>query len=196
MELTTREKFIILIDNERIKKSDAIILLEGDGFARLDKVCELFFQNWANKVVVSGGILDPSYGSFPYDILIPKLLTLGIPENDIIIDGNSKNTKEQSVEVIKIAKENNWKRIILVASNYHKYRAYLTFLKEVLTEYPTLELINSAVRDLLWFEETGWGKRFDLLLEEFKKIETYKLKGHIATYEQALEYQKWKEQQV
>ena len=38
MHLTNREKFIALTDNDGIQNSDAIILLEGDGFNRYKTV--------------------------------------------------------------------------------------------------------------------------------------------------------------
>lgn len=34
------DKFIVLVSFDKIKKADAIIYLEGDGYNRLDKVFE------------------------------------------------------------------------------------------------------------------------------------------------------------
>ena len=46
MNLTSREKFIALTDNDSIQKSDAIILLEGDGFNRYKKAVDLYNVLW------------------------------------------------------------------------------------------------------------------------------------------------------
>ncbi|MDP4267480.1 MAG: YdcF family protein [Bacteroidota bacterium] len=193
--IADREKFIILVDNDYLKESDAIILLEGDGLFRVEKAVELYNKKFSRKIVFSGGIFEPSYGSFPADYIVPELLNKGVNKNDIIIEGNSFHTQGQSVEIINLCIKENWKRIILVASHYHQYRAYLTFLKAMYDANIMIEIINATSQNLHWFEETGWGKRFDLLESEFIKIEKYSKKGHLATFGQAIEYQKWKEQQ-
>ena len=59
-------------------------------------------------------------------------MSSGVPRDAIIHEKKSQNTREQAIEVINMAKANNWKKVILVATHEHQYRAYLTFLKEVL----------------------------------------------------------------
>jgi len=194
--MNLREKFIILVDNDCIKKSDAIILLEGDGVNRCTKAIQLFKQGFSETIVFSGEIVDHTYGSFPFPIIYPILINAGIPNEAIIHENKSLNTREQAIEVIKIAKLNGWKKLLLVASHYHQYRAYLTFLKEINTTKSKILLYNAPADNLAWFEETGWGKRYDLLEQEFLRIEKYSQLGHLANYNEAIEYQKWKEQQV
>ena len=92
----------------------------------------------------------------------------GVPKEAIIHEKKSKNTRDQAVEVIKLAISNNWRKIILVATHDHQYRAYLTFLKEVLDSKSDILLFNSPVRNLKWFEENAWGRRFDNIDKEFK----------------------------
>lgn len=194
MEL--REKLIVLVDNDCIKKSDAIILLEGDGLNRIHRAADLFRAGFADKIVFSGGITDYGYGSFPFSLACPELLNAGIPQSAIIHESISHNTREQAIEIIKMAMQNGWNKLILVASHYHQYRAYLTFLKEITETNSNILLYNAPVKNLLWFEETGWGIRFDLLEQEFLRIEKYSQLGHLANYNEAIEYQKWKEQQA
>ena len=45
--MTECEKFISVVDNDILKPSDAIILLEGDGLNRYQKAVELYKQNIA-----------------------------------------------------------------------------------------------------------------------------------------------------
>ena len=80
---------------------------------------------------------------------------------------------------------------MLIASNYHQYRAYLTFLKCMEDANLLIEIMNAPAR-LKWFEENNWGRRIEILDLEFEKIEKYS--HHLSTYEKAIEYQKWKEQ--
>ena len=194
--MTNKEKFIVLVDNDCTKVSDAIILLEGDGLNRYQHAIDLYNQGFADFIVFSGGITNYEYGSFPFKDILPHILKTGFPADKLIHEDRSLNTREQAVEIVKLAKTNNWKRLILVASNEHQYRAYLTFLKEVLASDVPLILYNSPVKTLKWFEETGWGLRFIRLESEFEKIDTYTGLGHLATFEEAIYYQKWKEGQA
>lgn len=194
--MTDREKFIVLVDNDCTKVSDAIILLEGDGLNRYQHAINLCNQGAANFVVFSGGITNYEYGSYPYEDILPHILKTGFPIEKLIHEEKALNTREQAVEIVKMATKNNWKRLILVASHEHQYRAYLTFLKEVLLSDGPIILYNATVRNLKWFEETGWGVRFSRLESEFEKIDTYTAMGHLATFEEAISYQKWKEEQL
>ena len=191
--ITNREKFIALVDNDSIKTSDAIVLLEGDGLNRYQKAVALYNQGYAKKIIFSGGITDYEYGSFPFNDILPLILREGVPICDIIHENKSLNTREQAIEVISIASKNNWTKLILVATHEHQYRAYLTFLKVLIDENLKLILYNAPVRNLGWFIETGWGLRIERLESEFIRINNYYKLGHIANYDQAIEYQKWKE---
>ena len=193
--MTSREKFIAIVDNDNIQKSDAIILLEGDGFNRYRKAVELYKEGYAEKIVFNGGITDYEYGSFPFSDILPKIIEDGVLKENIIHENNSKNTREQAVEIIKLAENYSWQKLILVATHEHQYRAYLTFLKVVLDSHLKIILYNAPVRNLGWFKETGWGKRIDRLEGEFKRIEEYTILGHLASFDEAIDYQSFKESQ-
>lgn len=194
--MTEREKFTIIISNEIVKPSDAIIYLEGDGDNRVNKVIELYKNGFGKYIVFSGGVNNVSSGCYPYTNVVPLFLKSGIEENKIIGEIKSQNTKEQAGEVIKLCIKHNWKRIIIVASHYHQYRAYLTFLKAIIENGCDILIYNSPAKELEWFTETGWGKRIELLEQEFEKIEIYTAKGDLASYTEAINYQKWKEEKI
>ena len=196
MSLTIREKFIAIVDNDRLIESDIIVLLEGDGFNRYRKAADLYLKGLGKKIIFSGAITDYNYGSFPFKDILPKLLTTGVPKNAIVHEKKSKNTKEQAEQVIKLAIKNGWNKIILVATHEHQYRAYLSFLKEVLSSKKDILLFNSPVRNLKWFEKNDWGRRFDNIDNEFNKIEKYILKDHLATFQEAINYQEKKEKKL
>lgn len=188
-----REKLNILIFNEPLKKSDAIILLTGDGNFRLAEAIYLYKRKWAPKIVVSGGTKDINYGSLHSADLAKKLTKMGVAKKNIIIEDKSKNTREQAVNVMALVKKNKWKKIILVASPHHQFRAFLTFLKAMQEIKIKSQIINSPARNLPWFENNKWGKRFDWLESESKKIKKYK--KHMADFFDAILYHKWKEKQ-
>ena len=78
-------------------------------------------------------------------------------------------------------------------SHEHQYRAYLTFLRVVLDTQSGILLFNAPVRNLNWFVDSGWGMRFERLGAEIERIEKYSALGHLASADEVIEYQKWKE---
>ncbi len=191
--ITDREIIMAIVDNDCLTPSDAIILLEGDGYHRFQKAVDLYKQGKGKKIIFSGNIIDKDYGSFPYEEVAPFILEQDIPKEDLIHENVSLHTRQQAVEVVKMAMEQGWKKLALVASHEHQYRAYLTFLREVIDTKSGIILYNTPVRNLNWFVDSGWGERFDRLKVEFDRIEKYSLLGHLANAQEVIEYQKWKE---
>lgn len=191
--ISDREIIMAIVDNDCFMKSDVAILLEGDGFYRVSKAVDLYKKGQVRKIVFSGNIIDKHYGSFPFEEVEPYIKKAGVPNTDIIHEDKSQNTREQAVEVVKLARKKDWKKIALVASHEHQYRAYLTFLREVLDSNSGIILYNTPVRNLNWFIDDGWGRRFDRLYQELERIEKYTEKGHLANAKEVIEYQKWKE---
>ncbi|MBQ0142279.1 MAG: YdcF family protein [Prevotellaceae bacterium] len=191
--ITDREKIMAIVDNDCLTKSDAAILLEGDGFFRFQKAVELYQKGIVSKIVFSGNIIDKDYGSFPFEEVKPFILKGGVPEEDLIHEDVSLHTRQQAIEVVKMAMNNGWKKLALVASHEHQYRAYLTFLRQVLDTKSGIILYNAPVRNLNWFIDSGWGMRFDRLSAEIERIEKYSAMGHLANADEVIEYQKWKE---
>ena len=193
--MTEIELGIAIIDNDIIQRSDAIILLEGDGLFRVQKAVSLYKQGWADIIVFSGGITDHKYGSFPFTEVLPHILSAGVPESYVIHEGKSSNTREQAIEVLKMADDKRWKKLILVASHEHQYRAYLTFLRMVMDFYNNMIIYNAPARNHGWFNDSGWGTRYERIENEFARIEKYSKLGHLATFEEVIKYQRWKELQ-
>lgn len=194
--MTIREQFIALMNNDRIVKADAIIVLEGDGYYRVDKAAGLWKEQWAPVVAISGGSNNPSYGSYPAALMKKHLRRAGVLSSRILLDEKSQNTKEQAEEMMVWAEKKGWKRIILVASHYHQYRVFLTFLKAMRERRMKLILMNAPARGLSWFKKNPWGRRIDLLSSEFQKIARYGRNGDIASFLEGIEYMKWKESKL
>lgn len=191
--ITDRELILAIVDNDCLEHSDAAILLEGDGFFRFQKAVDLYKRGQVDRIIFSGNIIDKDYGSFPYEEVAPFILKQGVPEKDLIHEAVSQHTREQAVEVVRMAMQNGWKRLALVASHEHQYRAYLTFLRQVLDTQSGIILYNAPVRNLNWFVDSGWGIRLDRLKAEFERIEKYAALGHLATAQEVIDYQRWKE---
>ncbi len=193
--LSTRKliAIIAIVDNDKFSKSDVAVILEGDGFFRYMKAVSLYKAGLVSKIVFSGNTINKDYGSYPFEEIKPLILKEGVKEEDLIHEKKSTQTREQAVEIVKMANENGWKKIALIASPDHQYRAYLTFLREILNTKSNIILFNTPVRELDWFVDSGWGKRIDRFSLEIDRIKKYSKLGHLANMEEVIEYQKWKE---
>lgn len=179
------------MSNDTLVKSDAIILLEGDYYNRVGTAADLFKAGWAKHIIVSGGVDDKSTGRIHGRQLKQALLQKGIAARSIILEDTSTNTWEQAVAVMKIVTARKWRSIILVASHWHQFRAYLTFLKATKAAGLRIKIYNAPARNLSWFKKSPGRAGIELLAEEFKKIRQYK--KHAASFAEALEYLEWKE---
>jgi uncharacterized SAM-binding protein YcdF (DUF218 family) len=191
-----RDIFIAITSNDTYEEVDAVVLLEGDGYARIEHACSILLNGFAKKLIFSGGILNKNNGSYSFDMCERYIKNKGVKKSQLILELKSTNTKEQAEEVIKLCLYYNWNRIILVASHYHQYRAFLTFLKHIIKSRLNKNFIiyNAPVKKLPWFEKTEWGiSRFNLLTQEFKKITLYK--KDVASFKEAIDYFQWREQQ-
>ena len=92
-----------IVDNDCLTKSDAAILLEGDGFFRFQKAVELYKKGIVSKIVFSGNTVDKDYGSYPFKEVKPYIISAGVPEEDVIHEDKSLHTRQQAVEVVKMA---------------------------------------------------------------------------------------------
>lgn len=187
--MSDREKVAMLVMGSPLKKADATVLLEGDGLYRVAEAAALYHSNLAPKIVVSGNSDNRAYGSFPGGELKKQLqMKHHVPGKDIILEEQSLNTRDQAVNVVALAQEKKWKKLLLVASPHHQLRAFLTFLKVVIAARSRLEIINAPARSLSWFAKLPWGRRIDLLEGEYARIHAYQQAGHVASWSQALAY--------
>lgn len=135
MEINKFKQLYNLILSEKTVKADAIVWLQGDRFNRSQKVLELYRAGYSDKIIVTGNNILVGAGQRPGEnnISLPEmhdwLVLKGVAEPAILIDENSMNTKEQAENIITLAKNNDWKKIIIVGSSYCQPRVFLTFLK-------------------------------------------------------------------
>jgi uncharacterized SAM-binding protein YcdF (DUF218 family) len=88
----------------------------------------LYRSGKAPKIIVSGGRIAWKGGGTPESEDLTKILVrLGVPQQDIIPEGNSFNTRDNAVNVQKILQARNFKRILLVTSAMHMPRSMAIF---------------------------------------------------------------------
>ncbi|GAC1630185.1 MAG: hypothetical protein NVS9B14_00500 [Candidatus Acidiferrum sp.] len=111
-----------------LEKSDAIIELSIDNFYadRATRAAELYRQGLAPVVVASGVRLRPYAGVG--ELMEHDLIERGVPKDKVLrFPQDAENTREEAEVLAKLATEKNWKRVIIVTSNYHTRRTRYIF---------------------------------------------------------------------
>ncbi|MBI5045424.1 MAG: YdcF family protein [Candidatus Niyogibacteria bacterium] len=197
MKLSKREQLMSFVGGDFLFPSDVIVVLEGDFYYRADRAIELFESKYADKIIISGGLEGDSIGSFHGEKLKKYILDkCSIKPKNIILEVESLYTRAQAINVMRLIKENNWQSIILIASHFHQYRAYLTFLRAMQEAELEILIFNAPARNIPWFEIELPKIRLELLDMEFQKIKEYSNKGHIVSFDDAINYQIWKEKKI
>lgn len=157
------------------KKADAIVVISGgDTQARTNKAIDLYKNNWAPLLIVSGAAADKS-GLSNAAAMKKQALSQDVPESVIITEEASETTKQNAVEVAAIVKKRGMKRIILVTSGYHMQRAKLEFsaqLKDI--DVVVHPVANDKHWSAFWWL-TPWG--WWLALGELLRIGLFAIGG-------------------
>jgi uncharacterized SAM-binding protein YcdF (DUF218 family) len=131
------------IPKTELPTADAIVILGGatrsqtyprpdvdftDAGDRVWYGATLYREGKAPKIIVSGGrITWKGAGKPEADDMTKLLVTLGVPQLDIIPEGNSFNTRDNAVNVQQILQAQNFKTILLVTSAIHMPRSMAIF---------------------------------------------------------------------
>ena len=180
-----KEEFMQLLAATKAENADAIVLLAGDLFHRVPKAAELHRSGYAPFVVVTSNALDETYGSLPSNRLVPELLRLGVATDAIISEETAAHTRAEAESTMRIARERGWKSLILVTTEYHQYRAFLTWLKTMQDLGMDLRIMTASVEEFPSFKNET---REQALVHEFERISAYQEKGHVADWTEGVEY--------
>ncbi len=131
--------------SELKKRYDAVIVLSGmvylststpdriefsGAVERIISGIDLVKNNHADYLIISGG--DGSLVSAEKseaELLKEFAIRWGVDQSRILVEGKSKNTYENAIESAKIIEEWGFKKLLLVTSASHMYRAYGCFTK-------------------------------------------------------------------
>jgi uncharacterized SAM-binding protein YcdF (DUF218 family) len=100
-------------------RADVIVVLGGGLHERPERAAELFKQQAAPRILISGTGDD--------QINLRLLLQNGVPRQVIEIEGKSKTTQENARFALERLRAENVHSVILVTSWYHARRAQKTF---------------------------------------------------------------------
>lgn len=171
----------IFVPRDKLEKSDAIIILTGNGWERTQFAIELFKAGWAPYLVTVG-----ITGSRPAPIMAKLAKAQGVPESSIIVESESRNTRQNAENIIRLCLNRNWHKIILVTSIHHQLRACLTIKKVCKETNASIAIINHPPTNSRWFDsiessrnpnQNHW--RLWYFFSELYRIIKYRIKGDL-----------------
>ena len=121
-----------------LPQSDAVILLGGVGLDfdnpanRIMHALQIYRAGKAPLIVISGGNPDP-------------LVRLGAPRSILILEPESRNTRENAVNTAAIFKAHGWQNGLLVTSAIHMPRALAAFQRVGLNVVPAATGIDARL---------------------------------------------------
>ena len=149
----------LLIKSNPLSKADIIIVLAGEKGERVQYGVELYKQGYADKILLSGGsiVVFPGGQKITWAGLMKDYaIRLGVPENAIIIQEESRDTIEDALLSFKLLQDQNLSSALLVTSPYHSRRAHLIF-KQVFQdiEISSAPVVNSWYDAGLWWKSSA-----------------------------------------
>lgn len=139
------------------QQADYIVAVSGGNTAlRAKKAIDLQKFGWAKKIIFSGDSADPNSLS-DAENMRRFAISYGVKASDIIVEGVSKNTKENATNTYRILKELGAKDVILVSSPYHLRRVLNNFEK---VNKDNINFRTTAPADQMWhlwfLKPSGW----------------------------------------
>ena len=192
---------------DRLPQCDAIVMLGGtlsassadlagidlgEGADRIVTAAEMFARGKARTLVLGGAggnWRPPRPGQWSEaELLKPWLVRLGVPGTNVLHLRICSNTHDEALEVEALAKQHNWRRIMLVTSAYHMKRASGLFAKLNIQVEPVacdfLGLSTLEREHQFCFIPRSHGfHHLDLALHEFIGWQYYRLRGWIGSGE-------------
>jgi len=139
--------------------ADAIIAVSGgDTDGRTNEAIKLYKNGWAPLLIFSGAASDKS-GPSNAAVMEQHAIQEGVPEEDILVEQTSENTKENAVNTADILLSSNVKSAILVTSPYHQKRVLLEFQSRAPSvEFRSHPIVNDPQWSTRWWWLTpsGW----------------------------------------
>lgn len=149
-----------LIRNDQLVKSDVVVAFAGDALNNRERhAVELYRQGWAKKVVISGA--EVAWGIHTADLAKRFVLGMGVPESDILMIRDTRNTRTEARELEKLMQSNQYRSVIVVTSAFHSRRA--TYTLE--TAAGDFSIISSPVGtgEPEWRPDRWWSRRKDMI---------------------------------
>lgn len=160
--------------DEQPEKAQAILVLGGDSVLgdRLRHAVALYHQGWAPRVVLSGTPLRSYFNEA--ELMEREATQQGVPAAHLIVARHqAASTLEEALALRRVLAEHNFRKVIVVTSNFHTRRARRIF--RALYRPQGTQVLFSAADDFRFTPARWWQQREGraaLLLEVLKSIYT------------------------
>lgn len=161
--------------DEPLEKAQAIVVLGGDNVMgdRVRHAAELYRQGWAPRVVLSGTSICSYFNEV--ELMEREATNLGVPADHLIpVRQHATSTLEEALALRPVLAQHNFRKIIVVTSNFHTRRARRIF-RAVYQKQGT-QVIVSATADSNFNPARWWQDREAralLFLEVVKSLYTW-----------------------
>jgi len=145
------------LTSDPIERSDAILVLSDDNFDgdRATQAAKLYRQGMAPVVVASGRRLRPYAGIA--ELIQHDLEQHGVPKKAILAcPHETDDTKDESAALLGFVQQHNWRRVIVVTSDFHARRTRYIFRRIFPAQ---IEVRVSGAPDEDFDAEHWWEKR-------------------------------------
>ena len=187
------------IKNENLEKYDIGIVLGGmisydksldrmqfhSGVDRLLQAIDLYKKSYIKKILFTGGSGSIKYLDNKEGIWIKKyLITIGIPEEDILIESESRNTHENALFTKRLLDSNKINgKYLLITSAFHMRRSVACFKKVGLMVKPySTDRFSGPMKfelDFLFLPKIEAISDWELLIHEMTGYFIYKIAGYL-----------------
>jgi uncharacterized SAM-binding protein YcdF (DUF218 family) len=151
---------------------------------RMMQTLELYYKGKIRKIVVVSGSGSVFYQDYKEaDFIRNYLLSIGIPDSNIIVENQSKNTRENALNVKPILEKHfNNGKYLLITSAFHMRRSLGCFRKVGIEVTPfSTDRKSGPWRwdlDFLLVPNLEVLESWDILIHEWIGVITYKLAGY------------------
>ncbi len=153
---------------------------------RLFQTLAMYYKGRVNKICISGGSGSISHPNHREASYVKKYLeSIQVPDSNIIIENNSKNTYENAVFTRHILDSLQFKgSVLLVTSSFHMRRSLAIFKKagyQNITPYVTNKFTGKRKFefDHCFLPNAEAITTLNLIIHEIVGYMTYKLKGYL-----------------
>jgi uncharacterized SAM-binding protein YcdF (DUF218 family) len=170
----------LLITEEGLEASDAVMVLSGGSMERVDYGVRLFKEGYAGLFFLSEGEevihgLDTKWS----DLALPRAVEDGLPEDKIIMVRNSTSTYEEALSSRAEFTKHGARSVILVTEPYHSFRSCRTFRKVFRRQDI---LFRCRPSPSTWFRPDNWWtveRGLIAVNNEYIKLVFYLIRGYM-----------------
>jgi uncharacterized SAM-binding protein YcdF (DUF218 family) len=155
------------------RRADAIVVLGGDEGDRAQRALELYREGFAPILVLTGleygSAAPPSALTWRADYLSAR----GVPRSALRFEVDSKNSYGEAVNILRLMREQGWRRVIVVSAPPHMRRLDWTWSR--VFKGSNLDYVLVASRPDWWSPQGWWReeKSGAFVIMEFIKLGYY-----------------------